>query len=715
MRPQYSIYRGEELDWEALKDRTLSCWDGLEWVPVHHNTYAFLDGRWQSLTHNHYPGTMWGETFLDGVGSTPSLDMMGGSGGTAPSSLVVGGMTLGTGEGVPRFLQLNSGSGRLVWKTPGSGRIFGRVYLHPRTGPLGYNRNLIRFLDSSGTEVGALALYISSQGSTAENRLILFNRGSVADNNDGWYATDEGDIAPDQWTRVEFMLDPSRIIQLRVFSDMQSTVPSKSYFFDIGGHDFSGIRSIEVGESARTFPGNRQPTRIAHIAFSDSQWPGPADLDHIRLIGHYGNTITSDSTSCPLGNRTFQAGSYGVVAVAFSDVHTGPQIPQITPPQGFQLLGFEAVMNTSGDVRTFLFVFGRHFTSYDDSPKAFIVSGGRRGRWMTDERHYVNVNPDNPIAAAWEGETNALRGSGTVRVHPADIPSPLRGDVALSYVLTKVDNNNSDLTAGRVGPVNSEPAVPDGPGFFSYREVAPGRKSMMASCDQRLHRVDSHPVVGTRVNRVSSMTSAYGRLSLRAANQPANGEFAPYALPDGLTDLYTPPPPEPEPEYETFITTWNATWQASWYNFGKRDGTNLYQGRFDSSTGYQCSQIGFNDSDMRSKLSGATINKVEIYLKNSHFYSNAGGDAVVGTHDNSSEPGSPSTGEKWNRTRVGFAYGQGKWFTVSTSFGNDFKSGAARGLTLGRPNGGSLSEYGYFVGDGSSRPKIRITYTKRVN
>src|SRR5690606_39459306 len=101
-----------------------------------------------------------------------------------------------TGEGVPRFLQLNCGSGRLVWNTPGSGRIFGRVYLHPRTGPLEYNRNLIRFLDSSGTEVGALALYISSQGSTAENRLILFNRGSVADNNDGSYATAAGNNHP---------------------------------------------------------------------------------------------------------------------------------------------------------------------------------------------------------------------------------------------------------------------------------------------------------------------------------------------------------------------------------------------------------------------------------------------------------------------------------------------------------------------------------------
>jgi hypothetical protein len=159
----------------------------------------------------------------------------------------------------------------------------------------------------------------------------------------------------------------------------------------------------------------------------------------------------------------------------------------------------------------------------------------------------------------------------------------------------------------------------------------------------------------------------------------------------------------------TYTKTYSSTWMGSWGSAnGKRTDSNAYQGNYSGTWGNNYSKYGFSSS-IQTDLTGATVKKVELYLDNNHFYSNSGGNAIIGTHANSTEPtGSSSTSGTYARQSTAFTKGQAKWVTLSSGFGTDLKSGAALGITLGRTSGGTLSEYGYF----SSSAKLRITYEK---
>lgn len=166
-----------------------------------------------------------------------------------------------------------------------------------------------------------------------------------------------------------------------------------------------------------------------------------------------------------------------------------------------------------------------------------------------------------------------------------------------------------------------------------------------------------------------------------------------------------------EPPTATYTKTWDATWSATWYQWGKRDKPYAYQGN-PGGTGNQYAKIGF-DSGIGSELSGATVKKVELYLRNRHFWYSSGGDAIIGTHGHSTEPGgSSSTSGDFDRHRAGFSKGQGKWVRLPTSIGRDFATGKAKGITLGSPSIGGTRDYGYFSRSGSGAPRLRITYEK---
>lgn len=167
---------------------------------------------------------------------------------------------------------------------------------------------------------------------------------------------------------------------------------------------------------------------------------------------------------------------------------------------------------------------------------------------------------------------------------------------------------------------------------------------------------------------------------------------------------------------QTYTKTYTSTWTRSYQGDGSLRISNgdIYQGYYSSTNGNQRSLIGFDDDQIRSDLSGATITKVEVRLDNTHFYNNSGGTAVLGTHDYGSAPSSWS-GSRVNESRQNFSWAKGalKWVTVSNSFGTDLKSGAATGIALGPGDSTSLTYYGYFVGqNGTYKPQVRITYTK---
>lgn len=145
----------------------------------------------------------------------------------------------------------------------------------------------------------------------------------------------------------------------------------------------------------------------------------------------------------------------------------------------------------------------------------------------------------------------------------------------------------------------------------------------------------------------------------------------------------------------------------------------MYQGRpqvpdkFSNDLGRQRSMIGFNHSDIRSKLSGAKIEKVELYLRSKHFHNTSGGYAVIGRHNSSTvKPTSFSETANNVKSEQFTKRDQEKWITLPNSVGETLRDNKTKGLTL-YANTDSLKRYGYFYGMGNgSEPQIRITYKK---
>lgn len=164
-----------------------------------------------------------------------------------------------------------------------------------------------------------------------------------------------------------------------------------------------------------------------------------------------------------------------------------------------------------------------------------------------------------------------------------------------------------------------------------------------------------------------------------------------------------------------YVKTYACSGSASY----QQDGSNrsigeCYQGRYSATNGNQFSMMQFNDSQIRTDTSGATINKVELYLNNNHFFSNSGGNAVIGTHNQTSLSGSHSSSQVTdNIQQTHFDLNQAKWITIPNSIGNALRDNTAKGIALGPGPSTSQSYYGYFAGNGQTgEPQLRITYTK---
>lgn len=119
------------------------------------------------------------------------------------------------------------------------------------------------------------------------------------------------------------------------------------------------------------------------------------------------------------------------------------------------------------------------------------------------------------------------------------------------------------------------------------------------------------------------------------------------------------------------------------------------------------SMIGF--PSIISDLSGATVNKVEVFLYFAHWWNNSGGTAGIGYHGQTSKPSS------WSGTSASLQVGGmpkpgGKWITLPSSTYASFKSGAYRGITLRAPGDSTATVYyGYAV---PGKCQLRYTFTK---
>ncbi|MEU3200912.1 hypothetical protein [Streptomyces sp. NPDC006996] len=162
------------------------------------------------------------------------------------------------------------------------------------------------------------------------------------------------------------------------------------------------------------------------------------------------------------------------------------------------------------------------------------------------------------------------------------------------------------------------------------------------------------------------------------------------------------------PPVVQYTKTYSATWSGSYASRGSYNSyfsNSCYQGYYSSTNGMQASLIGFASS-LGTDLSGATIQKAEVYLYFDHWYNNSGGKAVIKAHKHTSRPSTFSCDAE-SKT-VTWSKNEGKWVDITSVF----DSTTWRGIALD-PNTSGLTYYGRARGYGQTNPpKLRVIYTK---
>lgn len=192
----------------------------------------------------------------------------------------------------------------------------------------------------------------------------------------------------------------------------------------------------------------------------------------------------------------------------------------------------------------------------------------------------------------------------------------------------------------------------------------------------------------------------------------------------GVSEYNAPPPPSgtappaPRPKV-TYIRHYSCTWSATYRANGQHSaahGNTMVQGDSGSDAWLNDARslMGFNYSQIMNELKGATIKECYITLYANHWYWNDGGVARIGTHNYTARPGS------WSTSRVVEQRIQSSnWpkpgkrkVNIGIAIGNEFKSGASKGIALG-PTTGSKTQYGRFNGNGqANEPVLTIVYVK---
>lgn len=187
-----------------------------------------------------------------------------------------------------------------------------------------------------------------------------------------------------------------------------------------------------------------------------------------------------------------------------------------------------------------------------------------------------------------------------------------------------------------------------------------------------------------------------------------------FSAPSSTTNK--PPAVKPKIEYtRTYNCTWSGTYRSNG-DYSSSHGSGMVQGD-SGSDGWlndARSLCGFDYAKIMSDTRGATIKACYITLYANHWYWNDGGTARIGTHNYTGRPGSWS-GSRVDEQRLSSANwpkpGKRK-VSLGTTIGNEFKSGAAKGIALG-PTSGTKTQYGKFNGNGqSNEPVLTIVYVK---
>lgn len=737
MSRKYLFWNDDNESWDRLSHHNRSRRSGGEWEDDRSEFYVFQNGEYRPVEDYVTP---WCENAMfarPGV----STGNLAGNRGTHPYYTESGTM-VGTSS-TPIFSGLNptelrEGNGYALWGLTSPNELFIRVYLRASAGTVSsYERRLIsvysdKEIISSQTRILSIVKKVSLGGNPTESNQFQFvvNDEPVLDRLGMPIETPPGSFPYNSWVRLEININRTKGVRFRIFDDPHSHTPSSASSFDFpDGYHLPPLRSFQFGESDYQSGPNKRPTRVQHLALGTGGWIGPVENPGSMLSQVGNRAVNNNSTTAPLPQNSVKAGEYVVLSVLYTDAHNSNAMPHITPPAGFTRLGFEYVgRNSTANHRTLLLVYGRYFDTNHTSSKQFSVGGGRSGHWLINQRHYTNVHPEHPIAVGWDGETNYYLSPNTYRVRhirPPNVTEPSRGDTAVYAAITRMNSGSHTSASGWVELGVSNPRMASRSGGVGTQTTYNGRLNLLLTDDQWLYGVDSHPLSGFTLNENrSGGREGFGRIVLR---QNKELDFTPdpvadYPIPSVLQDAFggigdAPPEPDPDPDpiYETITTTWNRTWYATYDNGGLRGGDLMYQGRFSANRGYAHSYIGFNHNSIQSALDGAVVSSARLWLHNAHFYYSTGGSAIIGTHSYTGVPPSTPVSHRYGRISEHFNYGQSKWVTITGAMVADLRSGSARGITLGRSNGGNLSQYGYFYCGNASSVRLRITYRKQVN
>lgn len=203
-----------------------------------------------------------------------------------------------------------------------------------------------------------------------------------------------------------------------------------------------------------------------------------------------------------------------------------------------------------------------------------------------------------------------------------------------------------------------------------------------------------------------------GRLRFRGSDGTVH-EYHPVGYGGGTSDGggTTSKPKQPDPQPTTHRRTWSATWGDMFDPSRGDEGQHpeLYYGTFPGSAhGNRRLMIGLNDSSIRSALSGADIDRVEIRFTNTWAWWNSGVQVHLGGHNVSSGPGHYSSVREsvfvghWPKS------GGRTWRNAGTWYGRALRDNNIKGITIHQPS----SSNAYYGAMKWASFDIRITYTK---
>jgi hypothetical protein len=214
-----------------------------------------------------------------------------------------------------------------------------------------------------------------------------------------------------------------------------------------------------------------------------------------------------------------------------------------------------------------------------------------------------------------------------------------------------------------------------------------------------------------------------GRIDTLVGNSVVNG--IPYAegmtpfvgckvwlLMQGSVVLCFGMPAEQDPSPSVVVNYFPAQWSASYSGAGAlRSGVAAcYQGYLSATLGNQASLAGFDVAALAAAVAGRTVTGFDLIVS-AAWYSPTGGTLVIGTHANTSRPGTlGSVTDDLQRQAWTTKTGQ-RVISLNSGIRSALIAGTAKGLAFGPgPTTDTDDYYGYLYGVGmGNEPLLRVT------